>query len=82
MKDNLNSPIIGHSICNPKASHKEKSWPDGFNGEFKQTFREELIQIPLKLSLKIEDEGILHNSFCEDGITLIKQDKDITRRKL
>ena len=77
----INNTIAGTEIeAELKNLPKNKSpGPDGFTGEFYQTFREELMPIILKLFQKIAAEGTLQNSFYEATITLIpKPDKDNT----
>ena len=56
--------------------------PDGFTGEFYQTFREELTPILLKLFQNIAEGGTLPMSFYEATITLIpKPDKDVAKKQ-
>ena len=80
MKNPITSTEIKTVIKNlPK---NKSPGPDGFTGEFYQTFREELMPILLRLFQNIADEGTLPNSFYEATINLIpKPDKDNTQKR-
>ena len=79
--ENMNRPITSTEI-EKKLPTSRSTGPDGFTGEFYQTFREELTPVLLKLFQKIAEEGRLPNSFCEATITLIpKPDKDATKKR-
>ena len=82
--ENINRPItsieVETVIKNPPTN--KSPGPDGFTGEFYQTFREELTPILLKLFQNIPEGGTLPNSFYEATLTLIpKQDKDVTKKE-
>ena len=82
--ENLNRPITREeieAIIKNLPRHKSPG-PDGFSGEFYQTFKEEIIPILLKLLQRIERDGIPPNSFYEATITLIlKPDKAPTKKR-
>ena len=81
----MKNPIISTEIevvIKKDLLKNKNSAPDGFTGEFYQTFREELMTILLKLFPKIAEERTLPDSFYEATITLIsKPDKNNTQKR-
>ena len=82
--ENINRPVTSTEIETviKNLPTNRSPGPDGFTGEFYQTFREELTPILLKRFQNIAEGGTLPNSFCEATITLIpKPDKDVTKKE-
>ena len=65
--ENINRPITGNKIetAMKNLPTNNSPGPDGFTGEFYQTFREELTPILLKLFQNTAEGGTLPNSFCK-----------------
>ena len=82
--ENINRPITStemETVIKNLPTNKSPG-PDGFTGEFYQTFREELPPILLKLFQNRAEGGTLPNSFYKATITLIpKPDKDVTKKE-
>ena len=82
--DQLNRPITRNEIEYViKTLHANKSpGPDGFTGEYYQTYKEDLVPILLKLFQKVEEGGTLPKTLHDATITLIpKPDKDTTKKE-
>ena len=82
--ENLTDPITSTEIETviKNLTTNKSPGPDGFTGEFYQTFREDLMPILLKLVQKIAEEGTFPTSFYKATTTLIpKPDKDNTKKE-
>ena len=82
--ENINRPITSTETEIVIKNHptNKSPGPDGFIGEFYQTFKEELTPILLRLFQNIAERGTLPNSFYKATITLIpKPDKDVTKKE-
>ena len=80
--DNLNVPITPKEtgVVIDTLPTKKSTEPDGFSAKYYQTFKEVQTPILFKLFQKLETEGTLPYSFCEDIISLIpKPHKDPTK---
>ena len=80
MNNTITSTEIQNVINNlPK---NRSPGPDGFTGEFYETFRKDIMPILQKSFQKLAEEGTLSNTLYKATITLIpKPDKDNTKKK-
>jgi hypothetical protein len=71
-QDQINSPTTPKEIeaVINNLPIKKRPEPDGYSGEFCQTFKEDLMAILFKLFHKTETEGTLPNPFYEARVRL------------
>ena len=80
--ENMYRPITSNKIEIKNLPTNKSPGPDGFTGEFYQTFREELTPTLPKLFHNIAEGVTLPNSFYKATITPIpKPDKDVTKKE-
>ena len=81
--ENMNRPITStemETVIKNLPTNKNPG-PDGFTGDFCQTFSEELTPILLKLFQNIAEGETPPNSFYEATITLIPKPGKMSQRK-
>ena len=79
----MNRPITSNEIETviKNLSTNKRPGPNGFTGEFYETFREEPTPILLKLFQNIAEGGTLPNPFYKATITLIPKPDKMSQKK-